>query len=286
MTTWACVSPNATILIMAAMLLLIFVCYYVMDKKHLGSPSYSSPEASEHGIKYTPIQADDAEAEDTKSEDNENDNSLSYQEKLMILSQMLPNLIPIYIAWFSEYTIIQSVITTLAFPNAPFRPRDHYQYYIFVFLGGEVVGRSYLVVLSYMKAEWAEKAKFPYLWVLSTIEVMHLLFFVFAAWYRFLPNVWIVLVLSFTGGATIGVFFVNALAFFRDRFDDRYKEFAMGYTVVAMGGGTFTASMVGLMTEPLLRRHCMVLLKSDDYCFTRSKAREHIMSQCLVKSSK
>lgn len=57
MTTWACVSPNATILIMAAMLLLIFVCYYAMDKKHLGSPS--SPAASKcGGIKYTPIETD------------------------------------------------------------------------------------------------------------------------------------------------------------------------------------------------------------------------------------
>ena len=225
----------------------------------------------------------DVETTESTEDDNKDDSSLSCQEKFMVIRQMLPNLIPIYIAWFSEYMIIQAVITTLAFPNAPFRPRDHYQYYIFVFLGGEVVGRSYLVALSYIKAEWAEKAKFPYLWVLSTIEVLHLLFFILAAWYRFLPSVWIVLLLSFTGGATIGVFFVNALAFFRDRFDDRYKEFAMGYIVVAMGGGTFTASLVGLVTEPLLRRHCMLLLNNDDYCFTRSKAREHIMSHCLVK---
>lgn len=201
----------------------------------------------------------------------------------MVIRQMLPNLMPMFIAWFSEYMIIQAVITTLAFSNAPFRPRDHYQYYIFVFLGGEVVGRSYLVTLSYIKAEWAEKAKFPYLWVLSIIEVSHLLFFILAAWFRFLPNVWIVLVLSFTGGATIGVLFVNALAFFSDTFEGRYQEFAMGYVVVAMGGGTFTAALIGLVTEPLLRRHCAILLKSDDYCFTRSKARERIMSHCPAK---
>ncbi|KAL9988099.1 hypothetical protein ACROYT_G002503 [Oculina patagonica] len=282
MTTWACISPNATILIMAAMLLLIFVCYYAMDKKHLESPS---PATDEHaGVEYTALDTKDREeTKESTEEGSKDDSSLSCQEKFMVIRQMLPNLIPIYIAWFSEYMIIQSVITTLAFPNAPFRPRDHYQYYIFVFLGGEVVGRSYLVALSYIKAEWAEKAKFPYLWVLSAIEVVHLLFFVLAAWYRFLPSVWIVLLLSFTGGITIGVFFVNALAFFRDKFDDRYKEFAMGYIVVAMGGGTFTASLVGLVTEPLLRRHCMLLLNNDDYCFTRSKAREHIMSQCLVK---
>lgn len=281
MTTWACVSPNATILIMAAMLLLIFVCYYVMDKKHLED----SPPTAEHaGVEYTALDSTDRiETQESTEENSKGDDSLSCQEKFTIIRQMLPGLIPIYIAWFSEYMIIQSVITTLAFPNAPFRPRDHYQYYIFVFLGGEVVGRSYLVALSYIKPEWAEKAKFPYLWVLSTIEVMHLLFFVLAAWYRFLPSVWIVLLLSFTGGVTIGVFFVNALAFFRGKFEDRYKEFAMGYIVVAMGGGTFTASLVGLVTEPLLRRHCMFLLNNDDYCFTRSKAREHIMSHCLGK---
>lgn len=52
MTTWACVSPNATILIMAAMLLLIFVCYYAMDKKHLEA----SPPTDEHaGVEYTAL---------------------------------------------------------------------------------------------------------------------------------------------------------------------------------------------------------------------------------------
>ena len=51
MTTWACVSPSVTILIMAAMLLLGLVCYYVMDKKHLESPS---PPTDEHaGVEYT-----------------------------------------------------------------------------------------------------------------------------------------------------------------------------------------------------------------------------------------
>lgn len=54
MTTWACVSPNATILIMAAMLLLIFVCYYVMDKKHLESPSL--PTDKHAGVEYTALE--------------------------------------------------------------------------------------------------------------------------------------------------------------------------------------------------------------------------------------
>ena len=50
MTTWICVSPNVTVLIMAAMLPLGFICYYVMDKKHLESPS---PPTDKHaGVEY------------------------------------------------------------------------------------------------------------------------------------------------------------------------------------------------------------------------------------------
>lgn len=53
MTTWACVSPSVTILIMAAMLLLGLVCYFTMDKKHLESPS---PPTDHHaGVEYTSL---------------------------------------------------------------------------------------------------------------------------------------------------------------------------------------------------------------------------------------
>ena len=197
---------------------------------------------------------------------------------------MLPNLIPIYIAWFSEYMIIQAVITTLAFTNAPFRPRDHYQYYIFTLMGGEVRGRSYLVVLSCIKAEWAEKAKFPHLWVLSMIQVVLLLFFILAAWYRFLPSVWIVLLLSFTCGVAIGVLYVNSVAFFRDNFKDRYREFVMGYVIVALGVGMFVAALMGLYTEPLLLEHCTMFVNNTDLCFTRSKSLDRFTSFCPVQT--
>ena len=223
----------------------------------------------------------DHETDKSVSEDtSQKEEPLSYSEKFMVIRQMLPSLIPIYIAWVSEYMIIQSVITTLAFPNAPFRPRDHYQYYTFIFFAGEVLGRSYLVVLSCIKAEWAASAKLPYLCVLSAIEVAHLLFFVLAAWFRFLASVWVVLSLSLTGGVTIGVLFVNALMVFRESFEERYKEFAMGYGVVSMGGGTLTAAVLGLFIEPIIRQHCMALLTNDDFCFTRSKAVENITARC------
>ena len=202
----------------------------------------------------------------------------------MVIGQMTPDLISIFIACFSEYMIIQSVVTTLAFLHAPFKPRDHYQYYIVALMGGEVVGRSYLVVLSYIKPEWAEKAKFPYLWVLSTTEAMLLLFFVLAAWYRFLPSVWIVLLLVFVSGAVFGLTYVNAIAFFRDRFKDNCEEFAMGFFLVAITGGVFASALFGLYVEPILREHCTLLINNSDFCFTRSKSIDRFTSTCIIKS--
>lgn len=93
-----------------------------------------------------------------KNSKNPKDYHHSVLEKFAVMWKMLPDLITIYIAWFSEYLIYVSVVTTLAFPNAPFSARDHYKYYIFALSGGEVVGRSYLAILSYIKADCAENA--------------------------------------------------------------------------------------------------------------------------------
>lgn len=225
---------------------------------------------------------DDDNSEELAKESRNNFTSQSCQEVLVVFRQLLPNLIPVYIAWFSEYMTIQSVITTLAFPSAPFKSRDHYEYYIFVFLGGEVMGRCYLMIVSYVKAEWAEKAKFPYFWILSATQIVHLLFFILAAWYRFLPSVWIVLLLLFTCGTAIGVFYVNAVIFFRNEFQDRDNEFAIGYLAVAIAGGVFAAAFLGLYTEPILREHCTMFVSNSDFCFTRSMYLDDLSKPCLI----
>lgn len=189
---------------------------------------------------------------------------------------MLPNLIPLFIAWFSEYLTIQAVITTLVFPNAPFKPRDHYQYYIFTLMVGEVLGRSYLVGLFFIKVKWAEEAKFPHLWVLAMIQVALLLFLV----QIFVLSVWIVMLLVFICGLEIGILFVNILAFFRDGFEDRYREFVMGYIIVAFGMGISVAALMGLYTEPFLLKHCTTFVNNTDFCFTRSTSLDSFTSSC------
>ena len=101
---------------------------------------------------------------------------------------------------------------------------------------------------------------------------MDLLFLVLAAWYRFLPSVWIVLLLVFVCGLTVGAFYVNVVIIFRNCLQQKYKEFAMGYIDLPLTGGILTAAVLGLYVEPLLREHCMILMDNTDFCFTRTQS--------------
>lgn len=287
MTTWACVSPQITIVVATPFYLLFFVCYYIMDKRHLKSPRLPGND-THSGVEYTALVAEGTALTQTSNAKEEGDNNmengrkdtLSSSEKFKVIWQMLPDLIPLFIAWLADYLTIQAVVTTLAFPNAPFEPRDHYQYYVAARMLGEVVGRSYLAILSFVKVDWTEKAKFPYLWVLAGIQVALLLLFIMAAWYRFLKSVWTVVVILFIRGVAIGVTYVNALAFFRDRFEEPYREFAMGYILVSVGAGAFVAALVGLTTEPILFEHCKTSVNNTKLCFTRSRSLDRFSSVC------
>lgn len=278
MTTWACVSPQITIAATTTLYVLIFVCYYLMDKKCL--ESLSPPGDCKHsGVEYTALET--KEDEDDHSE-NSGNGTLSHCTKFQIIWEMLPDLLPLFIGWLTEYMIIQSVVTTIAFPNAPFEPRDHYQYYIFALTAGEVLGRSYLFALSFIKEEWIEKVKFrPYLWIPAAIQVAMLVVLIFAAWYRYLTNVWFVLLILFSSGLDIGGLYGIALTFFRGRFVEPYREFAMGYIIIALDAGVLAAALISLIIEPLLLKHCQMVSPSNtEVCFTRSTSLERFNSFC------
>lgn len=262
MTTWACLSPTLAISIMAASLVLLLIFYGLMERKH------SQPSATgitRKDIQYSPID------EDGQDQDEHKDDHLTWKDKLFAIKQVCPIIASIISAWIAEYLIIQSVITTVAFPSAPFPPRDHYQYYIFVFLFGELFGRSYLVVLSYLTSTMAPKLIVRRIWFLALAEVAILVFFLLAAWFRFLTNVSIVLIFAFIGGLIIGVMYVNMLAIYSEIKDPKSREFVLGYASAATGAGAITAGLLGLLIEPWLRHHCLSVVPDSSFCFTRSQ---------------
>lgn len=231
-------------MIMAGSPLLYVIMYIIMDKKHVKSQKEIETEASKH-------------------------ERLTWKEKFHTAAKILPLVVSLFVAYVCEYVTIQAIITTMAFPNAPFPPRVHYRYYIFIFLAGEFVARSYLAFIASIKPSLIPLLKIRRIWVLSLILVAHLAFFLAAAWYRFVHDVWVVFTFIFTAGLIAGAAFNNAFVIVSESTEPKYKEFAMGFATIGMGAGTFLAGAIGLLAEPYLREHCLLVSKVPDYCFTR-----------------
>ena len=250
-------------LIMAGSPLLYLFFYAIMDKKHSRNTQSASAAASEE-----------------EEEGNGADSTLSWRERFTAVAQILPLVVALFVAYVCEYVTIQAVITTMAFPNAPFPPRVHYRYYIFIFLSGEFIARSYLAVIASLKPKLVNVFSVRRIWVLSLILLAHLVFFSLAAWYRFLHDVWIVFILILTAGLGAGAAFANSFVIVSDTAEPRYREFAMGFATIGMGAGTFLAGVLGLLIEPLVRDHCLLISDVGDYCFTRPFSRWNTTIGC------
>lgn len=282
MTTWFCVSSETTTLTVAFLVVLYLLFYALMERKHSQSISREPEHKNFKDVQYEKVE----ETESTDNDDNEQTGPspplLTTAEKLQAIKQILPTVLCVVISWMSEFLVTQGVITTYAFPNSPFPPRDHYQYYITLFLLGEFIGRSYLAVISLISQEFLPKATVRKLWLLTIIEVSILVFCLFAAWYRFLPDITSLLFIAFLAGLIIGIMYANVLQVFTESYEFPLREFVLGFVAVATGMGILIAGLLGLVVEPLYRKHCMTITDLTEYCFTRTdpNAVSNITSLC------
>lgn len=265
MTTWFCVTSETTTLTVAGLVVFYLVFYFLMERKHSDSTSRNAGVGKFTTVKYEKL-AEDSETRDASPPPP----LLTNETKLQAMKEILPSVLCVVISWFSEFLVMQAVITTYAFPNSPFPPRDHYQYYITLFLMGEFLGRSYLAVVSLIKAELVSKLTVRKLWLLTIVEVGILVFCLFAAWYRFLPHITVLLITSFFAGLIIGIMYANVLQVFTDSYEFPLREFVLGFVAVATGMGILMAGLLGLVVEPLFRQHCLTITDLTEYCFTRT----------------
>ena len=279
MTTWFCVSSEKTTVTVAFLVALNLVFYALMERKHNRSTSRTSRFNCFSGAQYEKV-------EENKDEDKEQTGPspplLTTAEKLRAIKQICPTVLCVVISWMSEFLVTQGVITTYAFPNSPFPPRDHYQYYITLFLLGEFIGRSYLALISLINQDLIPKVTVHKLWLLTIIEVSILVFCLFAAWYRFLPDITYLLIISFLAGLIIGIMYANVLQVFTDSYEVPLREFVLGFVAVATGMGILIAGLLGLVVEPSFRKHCMTITDLSEYCFTRTdpNAISNITASC------
>ena len=266
MTTWRCISPSIVLLMLLTLPPLLLIFYYLMDKRH--STRYVSKTTDRGNISYSAL----------NSCEQDDHMPLTWKEILKVIWQNGPLFLSLYIGMFFEYFTIQSVVTTLAFPSAPFDPRDHYQYYVFLAFLGAAVGRSCGLFASLLKCKIPEVAR--HTWVFACIVAVNSLFLIFASWYRFLHNVYIVLAVIFVVGLNAGALYCCSYAVISRGSSARHIEFFRSFLTVMMAAALITAGFFGMHVEPLLKEHCQQTILAVEYCLTRTSHGWNASASC------
>lgn len=79
---------------------------------------------------------------------------------------------------------------------------------------------------------------------------------IFVVWYRYLMNVWFVLLILFFSGLDIGGLYGIVLIFFRGRFVEFYCEFVMGYIIIVLDVGVLVVVLISFIIEFFLLKYC------------------------------
>ena len=251
LTTWSCLPPRSTIMTTIPWPFLLLLFYALLDKEPIGKKE------------IIPFSEDHPPVEDDTT-------TFSFRDRLNVAKDIFPYITFLFITYFSEYLSNHAVITTLAFPNAPFKPRDHYPYYILSYHVGKFMGRSHFFLVSAINPKLVHYIRVRRTWILALIASLHGLFFFLASWYRFVPRVEIIIALCFTEGFTAGSMYLNSAHTVSELIaDQQKKEFALSLLTVGNACGKLAAGLCGLFQEPLLKKHCVEDLKLGEYCLTR-----------------
>ena len=254
MTTWLYVPVNTTLLLIAWLPLLLPLFYsLIADKKN--NKATISNTTSYEDIPYSPL----------TSSSQEQQQNLTSMDKVQVIWENGPLFISMFLCMFAYYLLMQAIVTSLAFSNA--HPRDHYQYYVLAVMVGDVLGCSSGLVMFFRKCSLPDHTR--HTWIFASVIVTSAFFLVFASWFRFLPNMWIVISICFVVGLNAGVLFNCTFAAAASQSSSRHKRFSRAFLVFPIAAGMFTASLLGLYIEPLLKEHCVYISKDATECITR-----------------
>lgn len=254
-----CVSPHMTVAVIFPASLLLTVFYGILN--HGPLKKYQIKEIHQR-IEYAAVP--------------EPDGKMSKQKVPYLLGrlQFLRDVFPLcgyfFVCFCSYYLAVGSVLTTLTFQNSPFRVRDHYHYYKITGDIGMVLGSCELMVVSCLCPGFINVFRIRRLWIFIPLNVGHLMFFLFAAWYHFVANIYILLVLCATHGLVFGLTCVHVFVAAANRFESTHeKGLALNITELGSSLGKLVSGMLGIFVEAYLRQHCTNNMLMGKYCLAR-----------------
>jgi len=215
------VAPRLVVSGLTPLCFLPILFYAFLNKEPLKNQSTKSA-TNHHDIKYTALE----------------DQNPPEINVLLQVFEVWPIVTYIFIGGCSIHLSMTTVLSTLTFPNSPFPPRDHYQYYRLLSDVGFLFGGIEIVLVACLRSQWIELFKIRKLWILVSLNVGCLMVYLFASWYRFVPNVYVVLSLVFIQGllhGTTGVNCIGRAASLYTKADDKVTAMVSLEVGVAVG---------------------------------------------------
>ena len=230
----------------------------MLDRSPLREPWVKAP--THQGIKYELL-----------TEANESwDQKLTWSRRVTVGWLVSPLIIFLYWGFFADYLSNRAAITSMAFRNAPFGSRQHYNYYTLCDKAGEVLGRSYLLIFAYTCSSQLKHVQINKTWILALVSMGHTIFFVTVSWYRIIPQVGVIMALCFTQGFTTGALYLNSPHVARDQISVKNsREFGLAMLILGSVAGQLAGGLLDTFTDPALEEHCLYALKLKTLCYTR-----------------
>lgn len=211
----------------------------------------------------------DSEDDEDESRVQEIKNSSSLVIKLCLFSKSFPRFYAAFLGFALQTLYTQSFITTLVFPNSPFKPREHYQYYLMALWSGAFTGRTFGYICAccgkFTQNLLSTNAK-SCIHIAFSIGNLSVLFV--AVWYRSMPNVWVILFLCFVSGIIAGVGYLISLAPVSEE-EEEHIVFTRIMAITIKGSACVVAALIAIPLEPLIRQRCFELTHTSQYCIAR-----------------
>jgi len=150
---------------------------------------------------------------------------------------------PLFLVYFGEYVINQGISPVLTYPNDPMFAKQEYKYYSFLYQIGVFISRSS-----------ANFFQIRQLWLLAFLQIVNMFLLGCAAYFNFIPNIWIVFVIIFYEGLVGGAIFVNAFYRAAAEVASETKEFCMSSISFWYSCGILLAGVAGQFTQPWLEK--------------------------------
>lgn len=232
--TTAGLSPRNTLLSMIVVpVIMAFSYFVVLDKPREISPGSINGEDSQNLISN----------QSSKKAD------LGLKQKLnLIVPMLMPYMIPLVMVYFAEYFINQGLMELLYFNNIWLTKAEQYRWYQADYQLGVFISRSSVNLIQINK-----------LWSLPILQLVNMGVLLLQVFYRFIPNIWIILAIVLFEGLLGGAAYVNTFYKIAKEIPQEDREFCLGAATI---GDAVGIAVAGAVAIPSHNHICSLGLKA------------------------